>query len=133
MPVLQLPGDGCRFWVRGRCLYAEFVNPGLEVSVHCAVLGALDGQFDNFLDRCERLGLKEETMGEIWKRRCAAFFDGPWPCVRYLPHSDPQYGQQCQFFLESLCLLCFPLCPGRCRRFIPRASHEIEGFWIKEL
>ena len=114
--VRGLPGAGCRFYRAGRCLWAEFVNPGLDPAFRCRVGVGLEDRFDALIDRCERMGIELEAAGRIWQSWCATTFDGVWPCAEYAPDPDG-VSDQCARFWDGLCVLRFPRCAGRCRRY----------------
>ena len=112
--ILGLPGAGCRFYLRGRCMYAECVNPGLDPALRCLVLVRLERRFDALVDRCERTGIGLEAAGRIWQDWSGDVVD--WACPDHA--SDPEVmSDQCAYFVEGLCLLRFPPCAGRCRRY----------------
>lgn len=124
-PVLRLPGHGCRFWTAGRCLYEEAVNPGLRREFACTVLLALEGRFDEFVARGEILGLSGEQAGRIWERRMAQALNIGWDCANFTALRDEAGDVLCGRYIEGVCLLRLPPCPGRCRRYEP--SEETVG------
>lgn len=113
--LLRMPGDACRFWVAGRCLYEEAMNPGLRTEFSCTVLRALEGRFDEFVVRGEILGLTSEEAGRIWEQRMAQALNIDWDCANF--DSLPEDGGEvlCRHFIEGVCVLRLPRCPGRCR------------------
>lgn len=126
-PVLPLPGEGCRHWVAGRCLYEESVNPGLMREFACIVLTALEESFDEFIDRGEMFGLSVEEAGRIWEKRADQALNIGWDCASFTFLQDDPGDTACQHFLEGLCVLHLPPCPGRCHRYEPRdrlRTHE---------
>jgi hypothetical protein len=116
-PLLRLPGDGCRYFVRGRCLYEECVNPGLRPEFSCAVLTLLEERFDAFVIRGERFGLTCEEAGRIWERRWAGPLSADWDCADFLPQPEDADEAGCGNLLDGICLPRLPVCPGRCRRY----------------
>ena len=115
--VLRLPGEGCRFWAAGRCLYEESINPGLRREFACTVLTTLEGRFDEFVVRGEILGLSCEQAGRIWEQRMAQALNIGWDCANFTPLRDDGGEVMCLHFIEGVCLLRMPCCPGRCRRY----------------
>ncbi|NLY41786.1 MAG: hypothetical protein GX055_09225 [Desulfovibrionales bacterium] len=115
--VLFLPGDGCCFFYAGHCLYEEKMNPGLHEQFQCAVLAALDADFDDFVQRCERLSVQVETAGQIWNKQCEDVLGQHWPCVSYRADPEADNPNLCIYLVFDRCALRFPRCPGRCRHF----------------
>ena len=116
-PVLRLPGDGCRFLVAGRCLYEERVNPGLCRDFACTVLATLEGHFDEFVTRGEILGLSSEQAGRIWEERMSKALNIGWDCANFISLRDDAGEVLCGHFVEGICLVRMPHCPGRCRHY----------------
>lgn len=116
---VRLPGDGCRFWADGRCLYEELLNPGLRVEYGCVVLNGLEKNFDAFVMRGEKLGLTTEQAGRIWERRMDAALNIGWDCANFIFLQDGPGEMPCLHFRNGVCMLRLPACPGRCRRFVP--------------
>jgi hypothetical protein len=114
---LRLSGEGCRFWVRGRCLYEELLNPGLMEAYACTVLRVLAERFDEFIVRGEIMGLSAEEAGRIWARRMDAALNIGWDCANFAFRPDSVDEMPCLHFQDGICVLCLPECPGRCRRF----------------
>lgn len=126
--VLRLPGDDCRFWAQGRCLYEESVNPGLRREFACCVLVALEGSFDEFVVRGEILGLSGEQAGRIWEQRMARALNIGWDCANFTPLPGDDGDVMCRHFMEGVCLLNMPCCPGRCRRYeLPSQTDAEQG------
>ena len=116
--VLSLPGDACRYWAAGRCLYEECANPGLRVEFMCSVLRFLEDRFDEFVVRGDVLGLSADEAGRIWEQRMAASLNIGWDCAQFTPVQDSPDDVLCQHFLEGVCVLRLPPCDGRCRRYV---------------
>ena len=114
-----LPGAGCRHYLAGRCLYEEHCNPGLHEAHQCVMLVRLGRVFDDFLLRAERMGLDEDQAGSIWQSRFPAVLAKEGNCQDYLPGDTTSF-PDCGHAAGELCLLAFPICPGRCRRFLKR-------------
>lgn len=122
--MLRMPGRGCRFSLQGRCLYVEFLNPGLDPAFRCRVLARLEQRFDVLVDRCECRGIGLEAAGRIWQSWCDSV---EWTCPDYAPHSDPEATDPCVYLSNGLCLLRYPVCEGRCRHYeLARPGRNIE-------
>jgi len=121
-PLLHMPGDACRFWIAGRCLYEELMNPGLRAEYSCTVLSVLEDRFDEFVVRGEILGLTSEEAGRIWKQRMAQALNIDWDCANFTALQDDAGEILCRHFIEGVCVLRLPPCAGRCRRF--ELSHD---------
>lgn len=120
----RLPGTGCRHYRLGRCLLAEHQNPGLRDGNACQVLLRLGRSFDAFLVRADNLALTEEQASRLWEARFPAILAKEGDCRDYLP-GDTTTFPDCRHVAGDLCLLAFPVCPGRCSRFA-RADAESE-------
>lgn len=116
--VLRLPGQGCRFWLVGRCVYEERLNPGLDQAGRCAALREYEDRLDAFAHQAESFGLSDEEAGRIWTERMARSLDDDWECPDFLPEDDGTGETMCGNFADGLCILRLPRCPGRCRRFV---------------
>lgn len=112
--VVRLPGAGCGFYLRGRCMYAEYMNPGLDSAFCCQVLARLERRFDALVERCELMGIGLEAAGRIWQGWGGDVVD--WTCPEYALGAGDASGR-CAHFVEGLCLLRFPCCGGRCRHY----------------
>lgn len=130
--LLAMPGDGCRFFYVGHCLYDEHMNPGLHAQFRCAVLATLDEDFDAFVVRCEKLSVEVETAGRIWHKRCEEMLGQHWPCLSYMPDAEADDPDLCAYLLWGLCTLRLPVCPGRCRHY-RRGVSVVEDLDFKEL
>lgn len=117
-PPLVLPGTGCRFWVAGRCLHGEAVNPGLDLNNACPVLREWEQRFDSFIELGEIFGISAAEAGQVWERRMRQALETGWECPDFQFAEAEVQDAGCRFLLDGVCLLRLPLCPGRCRRFI---------------
>lgn len=115
--VLPLPGDGCRHWHCGRCLYEEHLNPGLGQKYVCPAMRRIEESFDDFVGRGDMMGLTEEEAGRIWQLRVAQSLHKGWNCPDYEELLDDTGELLCGHFTDGLCLHLVPACPGRCRKF----------------
>ena len=123
-PTLRLPGEGCRYWVDGRCLYEESLNPGLREDFFCAVLSRLEESFDAFVVRGEIMGLSTEEAGRIWEKRMDAALNIGWDCANFVFLPDGPGEMPCRHFRSGICVLRLPVCAGRCRRYaLPDRPH----------
>lgn len=114
--LLRMPGDTCRFFVAGRCMYEESLNPGLRAEYSCTVLRTLEGRFDEFVVRGEILGLTSEEAGRIWEHRMSQALNIDWDCANFNALQDDAGDILCRHFMEGVCVLRLPHCLGRCRR-----------------
>lgn len=114
--LTRLPGQGCRHFLRGRCLYAEHCNPGLTEANRCRILTRLGRAFDDFLLRADNLSLSEEQAARLWEERFPATLAREGNCQNYLP-GDTHAFPDCRHAAGDLCLVAFPVCPGRCVRY----------------
>ncbi len=121
--MTRLPGEGCRHFLWGRCLYEEHCNPGLSQRTRCAVLTRLVRLFDDFLARAENLSLTEEQAARLWEARFPALVAKEGNCQDYLP-GDTNSFPDCANAAGDLCLLALPVCPGRCARFLQRSDAQ---------
>ena len=112
----RLPGHGCRFFARGRCLYEERLNPGYTKKWRCGVLLRWESVYDDFLVRAEAFGLEEDELSELWRERLERLMLQEGRCERYV-YSRHVELPSCGNSHETLCLLDLPRCEGRCRRF----------------
>ena len=115
--VRRLPGQGCPHCRAGRCLYEEHLNPGLHENHRCAVLNRLCQAFDDFALRADVMGLPDEQAQALWEARFPATLAKEGNCQDYLPGDTTSF-PDCAHAVGDLCLLAFPLCPGRCPRYL---------------
>jgi len=114
--LFRLPGVDCRHFCRGRCLLAEHRNPGLNPENACRVIDRLGRRFDDFLERADNLSLSEEQASRLWEARFPAILAREGDCRDYLP-DDTNSFPDCRHAADTLCLLAFPRCAGRCSHF----------------
>jgi len=114
--VTPLPGESCRHYLFGHCLYAEHVNPGLAQAHRCRVLVRLSQAFDDFLLRVDNLSLSEERAARLWEARFPATLAREGNCQDYLPGGTQSF-PDCRHAAGDLCLMAFPACPGRCAHY----------------
>jgi hypothetical protein len=113
----RLPGGGCPHCQGGRCLYEEHLNPGYREANRCAILNRLCRAFDDFVLRCDVMGLSEEQAASLWQARFPATLAKEGNCQDYLPGDTISF-PDCRNASGELCLLAFPPCPGRCLRYL---------------
>jgi hypothetical protein len=114
--VVRFPAIGCRYFQQGRCLYEEFLNPGLHTAWRCLVLARWESVFDDFLDRAENFGLSEAESGALWRKRFERLAEEAVPCPDLLS-ADGEAMPECRHLLADSCLLRLPECLGQCERF----------------
>lgn len=130
-----MPGVNCAFFLQGRCLYEERVNPGLRDSWRCRVLVALEQEYDRFLDQAEHFNLDLRTAMNIWERRAEEIVGWKPPCDAYACRGpevqvDGENGRpedavlDCVHYWLGLCLPELPACAGVCPLFAPRSAQQ---------
>lgn len=112
----RLPGTGCRFYVRGRCLYEERLNPGYATGWRCGVLARWEEVYDDFLSRAEAFGVEDANVPGLWRDRFERLMREKTHCERYV-YADDREPPCCANAHDRLCLLELPPCEGRCRKF----------------
>ncbi|EPR42172.1 hypothetical protein dsx2_0099 [Desulfovibrio sp. X2] len=119
--VRQMPGNACRFYRHGRCLYEERLNPGYNASWRCAVVRKWEEEYDEFVQRAEAFGLEDETAGSIWEKRFQSLLRMDVPCEHFGRGGEYEL-LKCVHLMGDLCLCALPRCEGVCRRFQPRGK-----------
>jgi hypothetical protein len=134
-----LPAKACRFFLRGRCLYEERLNPGWRRDWRCKTLLGLEDAYERFLAQADNFQLEEKTAAGIWERRLVSLLDkgSPCGCFTPAPEPDPEAGAAdldqesalvgCLHLLEGLCVLELPECAGACVCFERRTSRDARG------
>ena len=117
--LLRLPAQGCRHFLRGRCHYREFLNPGYEQGFKCAVIIRLHGLYDSFLSQAEAFGLSDSAAAAIWERRFRELCREDTGCQDHEPDDRASF-PGCALCLGDVCLLKLPECQGRCPEFTPK-------------
>ncbi len=112
--ITRLPGVGCTYYLRGRCLYAERINPGLDRSLACIVVTRWADNLDDFLGRAEAMGVEQSSVAAIWQSRIQEMLPEIRLCERFQAGDEPW---ECVHLDELLCVRALPVCLGRCRRF----------------
>lgn len=124
--VKRLPGSCCFYFRKGRCLYDEMLNPGYQERFRCRVLRQWEDAYDEFLDRAEAFHLDEAQSSRIWAVRLEKMSDLASQCPLY--EARESFGEfVCAKAFGFLCLDEFPVCEGRCQRFLlpPRAKTDL--------
>ena len=124
--IKRLPGDGCTYYVRGRCLYEERLNPGYTQSWRCQVLKKWESKFDDFLARAEFFGVEQKAVPDLWDRQFQRMARDVFHCQMYTyePGVEPP---GCRNQLDAICIHGLPKCYGRCRHYeiaIPEHDEE---------
>ncbi|EPR31603.1 hypothetical protein dsat_0927 [Alkalidesulfovibrio alkalitolerans DSM 16529] len=115
----QMPGNACRFFRAGRCLYEERLNPGYNGSWRCVVVRSWEREYDEFVQRAEAFGLEDDAAGSIWERRFAEMMRAGVACDRFERGGEYEL-LACVHLMGDLCLCALPPCDGVCGRFQPR-------------
>lgn len=123
----RLPGLGCVYYARGRCLYEEELNPGYNQALRCKVLLHWEAAYDDFLCRVDAFALDQDAVPDLWRRRFERLVQEQYGCddFEHAPGAGPP---ACAFVMDGLCLLRLPRCEGRCRRFKPVATGDFFDF-----
>lgn len=115
--LTRLSGEGCPHCLGGRCLYEEHLNPGLCQDYRCAVVRRLCRAFDDFVLRADNFNLSDEQAEALWQVWFPATLAKEGNCQDYLPGGTTSF-PDCVYAAGDLCLQAFPLCPGRCPRYL---------------
>jgi hypothetical protein len=110
-----MSGHDCAFYVSGRCLYEEHVNPGWDEKQGCKVLYEWEQAFDDFIDRADAFSLADEEALGIWEKSSACFPSAKSACPDFKAASAEPAA--CVHRLGRLCLPAMPPCEGRCSKF----------------
>lgn len=117
--VSRFSGSGCRFNIKGACIYGESMNPGLEAGWRCAVLSRWEDAYDDYISRADNMGLSPENAAAIWKDRFERMVRDEWGCCDY--HYDGSGDLPgCVHLYEGLCLRALPTCEGVCSNYQSR-------------
>ena len=116
MSLSRMPGAGCEYYRRGRCLYEENLNPGYNAAHLCRELGRLGREFEGFIERAEAFSLEEQKAYEIWRRKLSQSLAQDCHCQDYLGGDNENF-LGCAYAYGDICLKALPICPGRCPRF----------------
>jgi hypothetical protein len=117
--VRPMPGDACRFFRQGRCLYEERLNPGYHLSWRCLVLTRWEGEYDDFLQRAEAFRLDDAPAARLWEKRFEGLLREGINCPRFVSGGVGEV-LGCSLLFGDVCLAALPACEGVCRRFLPR-------------
>jgi hypothetical protein len=114
--VVRLPAFGCRSYHCGRCLYEEQLNPGLDTSLHCAVLAKWEGVYDDFLNRAELFDVDEQELARLWRLRFERLAQEAIDCPDFTP-ALAETMPECRHLFVDICLLRLPVCHGHCKNY----------------
>ncbi len=114
--IIRIPGSNCVNYIRGRCLYAENQNPGLNQDIRCQELRRMGKEFDDFLSQAEHFDISEDTATSILQERMQKSLQRQTHCQNYQPgDTDTLLG--CVYAIDDLCAHFLPRCQGRCPNF----------------
>lgn len=116
-PIRRLPGNECRHFAGGRCLFEERRNPGYNRSWQCRVLLQWEACYDDFLLRAEAFRLEAASAAGLWERRVERLVAQAPDCADFRRGGGAATG--CANAVGELCLLRLPECQGRCAHFAP--------------
>lgn len=116
--ITRLPACGCRYFLGGRCLYEEELNPGYNVGFRCVVLRRWEQAFDDFLNRAEAFGLAQGVAADAWARRFERLLGEDPECPEYL-RAEGLDLPDCMHCRGEICIRALPQCPGQCLHFQP--------------
>lgn len=114
--VKRLPGQGCRHYAGGRCLYQEHLNPGYSVDFRCRVLLRWEDAFDDFLLRAEAMNVAQDAVPDLWGRKFERLARQAFDCSEYV-YSPDCNAPACIHVHDGLCRPALPVCEGRCRHY----------------
>ena len=113
----RLPGNECRHFAGGRCLFEEQRNPGYNREWHCRVLLQWEASYDDFLLRADAFRLDVAAAAGLWERRVERLVARAPECEDFCQGGGAATG--CANAVAELCLLRLPECRGRCAHFAP--------------
>lgn len=114
--IAKLPGEGCRHFEGGGCLYEEHLNPGYDAGYRCRVLEHWAEAYDAFLVRAEAFRVEPEAVSELWARQFQRLARKTFRCERY-EFCAGTGAPACRHVVDGLCRLNLPPCEGRCRHY----------------
>lgn len=115
--ITRLPGLGCQYYIDGRCLYEEMLNPGYTQRWRCQVLLKWGSAFDDFLERAESFGIEQDAVPELWERQFERMAREAFHCEQYSYFHGSDIPSCHHHALDGLCRLALPDCGGRCRQY----------------
>ncbi len=116
--VTKLPGRNCRFFISGRCLYEEMLNPGYNRNWRCRVIRELEGEYDHLLRQADTFKLDEKAFNDLWEQRIEEHLKSSVVCRKMIP-SEEDEGPFCAALYDEICLLELDKCEGVCNKFEP--------------
>lgn len=122
--LIRLPGEGCRHYHQGRCLYEEQRNPGYDTGLRCRVIARWSDDLDDFYDRAEAMGVEEDNVTGLWHSRFKTMLPEIRACEEFVMGDHPF---RCALLHGLLCLAALPRCGGRCRRYRPPEPETASG------
>ncbi len=125
--VERLSGQGCAFYVRGRCTHAR--SPEMSGRTRCTLLEARRKVGASTLDRLERIKRlgdpddREVARRHVIQKNLEAMTR--LKCEGYVPAGGE--GPLCIHQHLVYCLLLMPHCEGRCEQFLVRRDPESQA------
>lgn len=116
--VTKMPGCMCVFYLSGKCLYEEMLNPGYNKEWRCKVLEDLEDEYDKLLRQAENFNLDEQAFSDLWEQRIEEHLKSKVVCRKMVPHEEEDY-PFCVAVHDEICLLEMPVCEGICSKFKP--------------
>lgn len=110
--IAKLPGVGCKFYIQGKCIYEEFLNPGYDDRWRCSVLLSLEKEYDKLIRQAEAFKLDEKVVAGLWDVRMSTCGSGSKICSG----QDAIY-PECSALHGDICLLALPECDGVCSHY----------------
>lgn len=112
----RLPGTACKYYILGKCLYEEWLNPGLNTGWRCRIVLDWTEDYEKFVDRAELFNLDVETVSRMWEERFTKMMVSKRECPDFCPGGEEAAG--CAHEYGDLCHVALPSCNGMCRHFV---------------
>lgn len=113
----KLPGVGCKYYIQGKCIYEEFLNPGYEDIWRCSILLSIESEYDKLLKQAENFKLDDKIVAGILDCRISSHSSNSQSCQG---HDSPY--PECSALHGDICLLALPECDGVCSHYSPEDS-----------
>lgn len=89
--VSKMPGCRCQFYINGKCLYEEMLNPGYNNDWRCRIIKELEKEYDRLLHQAEAFKLDEKTFSDLWEQRMEEHLKSTVVCRKMIPHEDDEF------------------------------------------